>query len=135
MKYRGEAAYDHAAYADAGAGDVDGDGFDDLLVGARGNTSIASGSGANVDYPLTELFASLAGERVVPAQVLDADREVVGTAAVAVALTPIDAGATWTDSVPVDVVTTRVADATLTASPDELPLGGAPAASNSSRTG
>ena len=42
----GEAADDQAGTAVAGAGDLDDDGYDDVLVGAPGNDSAASGAGA-----------------------------------------------------------------------------------------
>jgi uncharacterized repeat protein (TIGR01451 family) len=41
----GEAAYDHAGYALAGVGDVDGDGYDDFLVGAYQNDESAQDAG------------------------------------------------------------------------------------------
>ncbi len=44
-KYTGEVADDLAGYAVAGAGDYDGDGIDDVLVGAYGNDDIAERSG------------------------------------------------------------------------------------------
>lgn len=47
-QYTGEAAYDQAGTCVASAGDVDGDGFDDLLVGAPG--SDAAGTWAGVAY-------------------------------------------------------------------------------------
>lgn len=45
----GEAAGDFAGFAVAGAGDVDGDGFDDILIGAYGRTT-AGGEGAGAAY-------------------------------------------------------------------------------------
>ncbi len=42
----GEAAYEHAGRSVSGAGDVDGDGFDDVLVGASGNDAGAPDAGA-----------------------------------------------------------------------------------------
>jgi len=41
----GEAAYDHAGYALASAGDVDGDGYDDFMVGAYQNDEGGDGAG------------------------------------------------------------------------------------------
>lgn len=59
----------------------------------------------DLDFTLADLFADLGGERVVPAQFLDADRSVLETAAVSVELTATDADALWTDAVPIDIVT------------------------------
>ncbi len=47
-KLTGEAADDHAGYSVAGAGDVDADGFNDLLIGAFDNDS--GGSNAGIAY-------------------------------------------------------------------------------------
>ena len=47
-KLLGEAPYDYAGYAVAGVGDVDDDGFDDVLVGAYRNDE--GGSGAGIAY-------------------------------------------------------------------------------------
>ncbi len=41
----GEASNDNAGYAAAGAGDLDGDGYDDLVVGAYGNDDTGSEAG------------------------------------------------------------------------------------------
>ena len=46
FKIIGEAADDDAGYAVSVAGDIDGDGFDDLIVGARDNNSDGLDSGA-----------------------------------------------------------------------------------------
>jgi hypothetical protein len=45
-KLVGEAKYDSAGFKLAGAGDVDGDGYDDVLVGAHGEDSAGSTAGA-----------------------------------------------------------------------------------------
>lgn len=45
----GAAAGDFAGFAVAGAGDINGDGFDDLLIGAYGHTN-AAGEGAGAAY-------------------------------------------------------------------------------------
>lgn len=45
VKFQGAAAYDYAGFAVAGASDVDGDGYDDFLVGAQGD-----GGGAGAAY-------------------------------------------------------------------------------------
>lgn len=37
--FAGERRYDYSGFAVSGAGDVNGDGRDDLLIGARGNNS------------------------------------------------------------------------------------------------
>ena len=71
--YLGETAYDSAGKAVAGAGDVDGDGFDDLLVGAPSNSESASlagqaylifgmNTGWQMDTELWNVGASFLGE-------------------------------------------------------------------------
>ena len=54
-KLTGESAFDYAGASVAGAGDLDGDGFDDLLVGAPGRDEAGSQAGAVyvVHGPLT----------------------------------------------------------------------------------
>lgn len=42
----GEAAFDQAGAALSGAGDLDGDGYDDLAIGAYGNDGVAQNAGA-----------------------------------------------------------------------------------------
>lgn len=61
----------------------------------------------DLDYTVSDLLASLAGERVVPAQLLGDGRVQTGVSAVAVTLTRGEGTARWTDSVPVDLVTTH----------------------------
>ncbi len=46
VELNGEAAGDEAGSSVGGAGDFDGDGFDDLVVGALGESSVGSGTGA-----------------------------------------------------------------------------------------
>jgi hypothetical protein len=46
VELTGEAAGDQAGSSVAGAGDFDGDGFDDLLIGALGESSVGSATGA-----------------------------------------------------------------------------------------
>lgn len=45
FELRGEAAFDRSGGAVSGAGDLNGDGIDDLLIGARGNDGNGSSSG------------------------------------------------------------------------------------------
>jgi hypothetical protein len=71
--FRGEAALDRAGASVAGAGDVDGDGYDDLLVGAPDNGDGGAGAGQTylvlgrasgwaMDAPLGASSASFWGE-------------------------------------------------------------------------
>lgn len=46
VKFEGEAASDYAGTSVSGAGDIDGDGYDDLLIGSYRNDTIASDAGA-----------------------------------------------------------------------------------------
>lgn len=45
VKFEGEFASDYAGYAVSGAGDINGDGYDDFLIGAYGNDRTATSSG------------------------------------------------------------------------------------------
>jgi hypothetical protein len=70
VKLVGEATDDNAGRASAHAGDVDGDGYDDLIIGARGNDRGGSGAGAaflvlgpvTADMSLVGADAVLVGE-------------------------------------------------------------------------
>lgn len=46
VEYTGEAEDDHAGTSVSGAGDVNDDGWDDLLLGADPNSTITSSAGA-----------------------------------------------------------------------------------------
>jgi hypothetical protein len=46
IQYRGEAANDEVGYGLAGVGDVNGDGYDDMLIGAYGNDDGTTDAGA-----------------------------------------------------------------------------------------
>lgn len=68
--YTGQAG-EHAGYSVAGAGDVDGDGFDDVLIGAEHNSSVGSnagaaylvlGSGSLLSASLADVGAQFTGE-------------------------------------------------------------------------
>ena len=45
-KLLGEAAGDHAGYSVSGAGDVNGDGYADLVIGAHASSAVAAGAGS-----------------------------------------------------------------------------------------
>lgn len=46
VEFTGEAAGDNVGVSSLGSGDLNGDGYDDLLIGAPGNDSTASGAGS-----------------------------------------------------------------------------------------
>ncbi len=69
----GEAAGDSAGFAVAGVGDTNGDGFGDILIGAYGNSDVASRAGKaylvfghggdwSADYPLAQADVMFVGE-------------------------------------------------------------------------
>lgn len=75
----------------------------------------------DLDYTVSDLLASLASERVVPAQLLGDGRVQTGVSAVAVTLTRGEGTARWTDSILVDLVTTHFqGDGPLAARVDDL---------------
>lgn len=70
VRYAGEAPADRAATAVAGAGDVDGDGYDDVLVGADDNDDGGSSAGA--------AYLMLGGEGLAPASLSAANAQYTG---------------------------------------------------------
>ncbi|GDX82488.1 hypothetical protein LBMAG42_42990 [Deltaproteobacteria bacterium] len=58
----------------------------------------------DLELSVADLFAGLAGERIVPAQVLGDDREVLEVAAVSVTAARGEGGAEWTNAEAVDNV-------------------------------
>ena len=62
----------------------------------------------DLDVTVTDLLADVAGERVVPAQVYDSDRNVLEVTAISVETTRGDGDAEWTDAEEVDDVSYRL---------------------------
>ncbi|MBU1708971.1 MAG: integrin alpha, partial [Proteobacteria bacterium] len=68
VKFSGEAADDKSGFSVAGAGDVNGDGFDDMLIGAygadseAGKTYVVYGSSVLADKNLSAADATFSGE-------------------------------------------------------------------------
>lgn len=61
-----------------------------------------------LELTVTDLLANAAGERIVPAQVFDIDRNVLEVTAVSVETTRGDGDAEWTDAEEVDEVSYRI---------------------------
>ena len=76
----GAAASEHAGTAVAGAGDVDGDGYDDLLVGAPGAAPRGAGAAYVVRGPVTGSLDLAAADTVISG---DAPSDELGTAVTA----------------------------------------------------
>ncbi len=72
FKFMGESEDDHAGYAVGNAGDIDGDGLDDLLIGSSGQD--VGGSHAGATYII--LASSLVTNP--PTELVDADYKFVG---------------------------------------------------------
>jgi len=68
----GELAHDHAGFSVATAGDVDGDGYDDILVGAPGHDEGGSASGVT--------YLVRGSENLISSSLLQADARFVGLA-------------------------------------------------------
>ena len=80
-KLTGEADWDNAGYALSGGGDIDGDGSDDVLVGARWEDS--GGSAAGACYLVTGPSAGTASLSTAQAKLIgDTSNELAGNAVV-----------------------------------------------------